>query len=156
MISALLNNRTLVIFTVLLTVALILIVLIPISDPSEEPESTSALLPQDKNKGRIGSPTSVPSTADIDTAWRTGLFRPANPREEKPLADATIQKIKSQLKLQCVMELNKEQVAYINVAGIGLKKCKTGESVQDLFTVTRIDKTSVEITIIGHPVTLEL
>jgi len=156
MISSLLNSRTLGILAVLLTVILALIVLIPVSDPSDEPESTSSSLPQDKNKSRLNSPTSLPSTADIDASWRNGLFRPANPREEKPLDDATIQKIKSQLKLQCIMEMNKERVAYINIAGVGLKKCKTGESVQDLFTVSRIDKSSVEIAIIGHPVTLEL
>jgi hypothetical protein len=72
------------------------------------------------------------------------------------MADKTIERIKSQLKLQCVMEMSGEPVAYINIEGTGLKKCKTGDSINDLFTVLNVYKNSVEISIIDHKVTLNL
>ncbi len=87
---------------------------------------------------------------------RKGLFRPATPVADKPMADKTIERIKSQLKLQCVMNMNNEPVAYINITGVGLRKCKVGESIQDLFTVTVINTNSVDVTILGHKVTLGL
>ena len=54
------------------------------------------------------------------------------------------------------MEMNGEPVAYVHIKGTGLKKCKVGDSVSDLFTVLNIDKRSIEITIIDHKVTLSL
>lgn len=109
-------------------------------------ENISLLLDKNKNENREA------------VLYRPGLFKPATGIQDKPIADKTIERIKDQLKLQCIMELNGQTVAYINIQGVGLKKCRTGESVNDLFTVTNISKESksVEISIVGHKVTLHL
>lgn len=87
---------------------------------------------------------------------RMRLFKSATPLRDKPMADKTIERIRSQLKLQCIMEMNGEPVAYVNIKGVGLKKCKVGDTVGDLFTVLNISKKSIEITIVDHRVTLSL
>lgn len=91
-------------------------------------------------------------------AYRPGMFKPATGLQDKPLANKTIERIKEQLKLQCVMEINGQPVAYINIQGLGLKKCCVGENVNDLFTVLDINKQnkSVDISIVEHKVTLHL
>jgi hypothetical protein len=90
--------------------------------------------------------------------YRAGLFESAMVLQDKPMADKTIERIKEQLKLQCVMEINNQLVAYINIKGIGLKKCSIGDSVYDLFNVLDINKQnkSVVISIVDHKVTLHL
>jgi len=91
-------------------------------------------------------------------SYRAGLFESATGLQDKPMADKTIERIKEQLKLQCVMEINSELIAYINIKGVGLKKCSIGDSVHDLFTVLDINKQnkSVVISIVDHKVTLYL
>lgn len=91
-------------------------------------------------------------------AYRSGLFQPATGLTDKPLANKTIKRIKDQLKLQCVMEMNSQPVAYINIQGVGLRKCTIGESVNDLFTVLdiNIQSKNVDISIVEHKVTLHL
>ena len=91
-------------------------------------------------------------------AYRPGMFKLATGLQDKPLADKTIERIKDQLKLQCVMEMNGQPIAYINIQGVGLKKCCIGENVNDLFTVLDINKQnkSVDISIVEHKVTLNL
>ena len=84
------------------------------------------------------------------------LFKAATPLNDKPMADKTLQRIKSQLKLQCVMNIAGEPVAYIHVQGMGLKKCRTGEGVGDLFTTLDIGRNRVEIQVLEHRVTLHL
>ena len=98
------------------------------------------------------------STARESIAYRPGMFKPATGLRDKPLANKTIERIKSQLKLQCVMEMNGQPVAYINIQGVGLKKCCVGENVNDLFTVLNINKQnkSVDISIVEHKLTLHL
>jgi hypothetical protein len=88
--------------------------------------------------------------------FRTGLFKSAIALQGKPLADKTIERIKSQLKLQCIMTLNGQLVAYIQIKDVGMKKCAVGDTVSDMFTVLNIDKAkkSVDISIIDHKVTL--
>jgi len=86
---------------------------------------------------------------------RPGLFKAAT-SSDRPMAEKTIEKIRSQLKLQCVMQIKSESVAYINIKGVGLKKCKVGDRIGDLFTVVNIGKEKVEVMIIGHKVTLSL
>lgn len=107
-------------------------------------EKNSALLDKDKKREAI--------------AYRPGMFKPATGLRDKPLANRTIKRIKEQLKLQCVMEMNGQPVAYINIQGVGLKKCCVGDNVNDLFTVLNINKQnkSVEISIVEHKVTLHL
>ena len=91
-------------------------------------------------------------------AYRSGMFKPATGLQDKPLANKTIERIKEQLKLQCIMEMNGTPVAYINIQGIGLKKCCLGDNINDLFTVLGINKQnkSVDISIVEHKVTLHL
>jgi hypothetical protein len=92
----------------------------------------------------------------IASAMRAGLFRSATPLSDKPIADKTIERIRSQLTLQCIMRVNGELVAYVNVTNSGLKKCRVGDAVEDLFTVVGIGEKSIELTIVDHPVTLSL
>jgi hypothetical protein len=88
--------------------------------------------------------------------FRSDLFKSAAPLNDKPMADKTIEKIRSQLKLQCVMEINGQTIAYINISGVGLKKCSVGDTVNDLFTVLNIEKDNVEISILEHKVNLNI
>ena len=117
------------------------------NDVSESaPESISSLPNESRDKAKEA------------IAYRPGMFKPATGLGDKPLADKTIERIKDQLKLQCVMEMNGQPIAYINIQGVGLKKCCVGENVNDLFTVLDINKQnkSVDISIVEHKVTLHL
>ena len=101
----------------------------------------------------------VPRNTNKKTiSLRTGLFKSAVALKGKPLADKTIDRIKSQLKLQCIMTINGQLVAYIDIKGVGFKQCAVGDSVSDMFTVLNINKTTkcVDISIIDHKVTLYL
>lgn len=116
-----------------------------------------------KSLSQLSTPQSISELLDKDNkpeaiAYRPGMFRPATGLRDKPLADKTIERIKNQLTLQCVMEMNGEPVAYINIKGTGLKKCCVGENINDLFTVLNIDKQNknVEISIVKHKITLHL
>jgi hypothetical protein len=105
------------------------------------------------------SEVSEPKFADFSelaSIVRRGLFKSATPSRDKPMADKTIERIRSQVELQCIMELNGERVAYVNIKGTGLKKCKVGDCVNDLFTVLNIDGRSIEITVVGHKTKLNL
>ncbi len=104
---------------------------------------------------RIFEPAPV-DFAKLARLIRGGLFRASTPLRDKPMADKTIERIKSQLRLQCVMRIKNERVAYINIKGMGLKKCQVGDSVEGLFTVININEKSVEIKIVEHKVTLKL
>lgn len=123
----------------------------------------------DENVGRSVA-VNVTSTSEISnihtpestslqkmvTVMRTGFFKSETPLLDKPMAEKTIDTIKSQLKLQCIMDLDGEPVAYVKIKGEGLEQCRVGDSVDDLFTVLSIDKKSIEISIIGHKQTLKL
>lgn len=93
---------------------------------------------------------------EISNFVRSGFFKSEVPHLNKSMADKTIETIKSQLKLQCIMDLNGEPVAYVKIKGEGLEQCRIGDSVDDLFTVLSIDEKSIEISIIGHRQTLKL
>ena len=93
---------------------------------------------------------------ELTKIMRRGLFKSATSLRDKPMADKTIERIRSQLRLQCIMEINGEPVAYVNIKNSGMKKCKVGDSVNDLFTVLNINKKSIEVTIVDHKVTLSL
>ncbi len=103
-----------------------------------------------------GLPTRETVSNRIAAAMRAGLFKSATPLGDKPMGDKTIEKILSQLRLQCIIPINGELVAYVNVERCGLKKCRVGDSVEDLFTVISIGERSIEVTIVDHPVTLNL
>lgn len=103
---------------------------------------------------RLQSPE---TTGDrLSRVMRPGLFKSATPLRDRPMADKTIERIRSLLKLQCIVEIRGEPVAYVNVQNSGLKKCRVGDSVEDLFTVLGIHEKSVDITIIDHRMTLSL
>lgn len=87
---------------------------------------------------------------------RSGLFKSDASIRDKPMADKTIEIIRSRLKLQCILELNGEPVAYLHIKDTGLRKCRVGDSVDDLFTVIGINEKSIEITIVGHRQILSL
>ena len=70
--------------------------------------------------------------------------------------DTTLERIRSQLKLKCILKLSGEFVAYVNIKGEGLKQCKVGDRINDTFTVTSIGDKQIEVTIIGHTVILSL
>lgn len=93
---------------------------------------------------------------ELSEVFRSGFFKADAGPNDRPIADKTIERIRDQLKLRCIMELNGQPVAYINIQGVGLKKCFVGDSVSDLFTVIDIDKQnkSVAISIVKHKVTL--
>ena len=124
------------------------------------PVSVSSIKVGDTSRSHNVSARSIVTRPHEDRplvkVMRRGLFKPATPLADKPLADKTIQKIKSQLKLQCIMEMTGTPVAYINIKGMGLRQCKVGDSISDLFTLASINKNSVDVTIIGHKVTLGL
>ena len=98
------------------------------------------------------------SISNKDFGYRSGLFKPSDGVRDRPIADKTIERITSQLKLQCIMEINGEMTAYISIEGLGLKKCCIGEKVGDIFTVVKIDKKNkcADVSIIGHKVRLSL
>ncbi|MHC4211976.1 MAG: hypothetical protein ACYSWP_01260 [Planctomycetota bacterium] len=97
-----------------------------------------------------------PVFSELATKTRSDLFKPATVLADKPMAEKTVERIKSQLKLQCIMRINGKAVAYINIKGTGLKRCKIGERIEDFFTVVDIGDKAVETTILGHKVTLSL
>ena len=94
------------------------------------------------------------NTSNLLSKMRGGMFKSASNMRARTMADKTVEKIKSQLKLQCVMKMNGQQIAYINIKNSGMKKCEIGDTVDDLFTVMDIQKKIVDITILGHKVTL--
>ena len=101
-------------------------------------------------------PEAIEPANELSEVFRSGFFKADAGPKDRPMADKTIERIQSQLKLRCIMELNGQPVAYINIEGVGLKKCFVGDSVSDLFTVLDISKQnkSVAISIVKHKVTL--
>ena len=95
-------------------------------------------------------PPEASRLSEVTGVMRPGLFKLETSTRDRPMADKTIERIRSQLKLQCIMELNGKSVAYVNIEGVGLQRCEVGDSVNDLFTVLNINKKSIEITIVGH------
>jgi len=95
------------------------------------------------------------NTTDLEVI-RRGMFKPSAPLSNKLIADKIVQKIKSRLKLQCVMEMNGKRVAYLYIKGLGPKKCSEGDSVEELFTVLNIGEKSVELAIVEHKVVLRM
>lgn len=138
-----------------LVVIILLILIQPIQPKSQEVSvnTLKPLLDRELNELLAGDTSKDNSLAQM---VRTGLFKSATPLRNKPMADRTVERIKSKLKLKCVMEINQEPTAYINIEGVGLKQCRVGQSVNDLFTVLSIDKDSVGISIVEHKVVLRM
>ena len=125
----------------------------PISNLSVSPAGVNIIAAD--NLSKTLRPVTL-NTQELIKVIRPNLFKASSSLSDRPMADKTIERIKSQLKLQCIMEMSGEPVAYINIEGTGLKKCKAGDSINDLFTVLNVYKNSVEISIIDHKVTLNL
>jgi len=120
------------------------------SQASDAIQPTSAgSLPDDSQKNH----TDLRETLGL---IKPGLFKAASGLNDKPMADKTIERIRSQLKLQCIMPMGGKTFAYINIKDTGLKKCTVGEKICDLFTVISINEKTVEISIIDHKVKLSL
>jgi len=142
-------------FSAILLMIVAFQIFVPVNSYQSQTENISEFASTENN--------SIPADANKETtknqiAYWPGMFKPATGLQDKPLANKTIERIKDQLKLQCVMEMNGQPVAYINIQGVGLRKCVTGENVNDLFTVLDINKQnkSVDISIVEHKVTLHL
>ena len=131
--------------------------LFPISLNFDSQTITVSDIADDNKLSEALQANSEPSNK-LSMHFRPGLFKAAAGLRDKPLADKTIDRIKSQLTLMCVMKMNNRPVAYINIKSIGLKKCGIGDSVSDLFTVLNINEQnkSVEISIVDHKTTLQL
>jgi len=97
-----------------------------------------------------------PASNGLDIPLRDNLFKPDTAIRDKPAADKTIERIKAQLHLQCIMKIQNRPVVYIDVKGLGLKKLAVGDSVNDLFKVININENSVEISIVEHKLLLRL
>jgi len=141
---------------VTLSAVFVLELVVPVQSNTEAISNSANM---DVAAGQYFSEILQPGAADFQELAKTirpGLFKASTPLRDKPMAEKTIERIKSQLKLQCIMEIGGEPVAYINIKGMGLKKCCVGDSVSDLFTVLNINRRSVEIKIVEHKVTLTL
>jgi len=103
-----------------------------------------------------GSPDGSEAQRRLAKVMRQGLFQPATPQQDKPMADQTIARIRAGLRLQSIIRIAGQPVAYVNVKDLGLKRCRVGECVNDLFTVLSIGDRSVEISILDHHMVLEL
>lgn len=138
-----------------LTSTLVLELVIPLRLNNDTVNTSAINTIASTNLSKIVQPN-LTGFQEVTKIIRSGLFKSETPLRDKPMADKTIERIRSQLKLQCIMELNGEPVAYVSIKGIGLKKCKVGDSVNDLFTVLNINEKSIEITVVGHRQILSL
>ncbi len=137
------------------TVVLILELLLPVNLDGDNSGVLPVVSSVDAN-GLSKSVVEAEKNQSIAKITRSGLFKLESSLNDKPMADRTIDMIRSQLKLRCIMELNGEPVAYVHIKNEGLQKCKVGDSVKDLFTVLNIGDRSIEITILGHRQVLSL
>lgn len=122
----------------------------PIRDSIAALDPNSLVGVADPNNSSAISVIQSDMLGDMAQIMRPGLFKPATPINDKPLADKTIQRIRDQLKLLCVLNLDTDPKAYINVTNEGMKECKIGDDIGGLFKVLDISKSGVLIDIIGH------
>ncbi len=148
-------NSLLGISVVILAVIVLLLFVRPIQfEPEERSDDIIESVLSSDFSALLQSDTA--DNTDLAEAIRPGLFKSATPLRGKPMADKTVEKIKSKLKLQCILEMDQEPVAYINIDGVGLKQCRSGQSINDLFIVLDINKDNVEISIVDHKVLLRM
>ena len=138
------------------SVVLILELLLPVNLNGDDSSVLPVVNPVDANDLSQNIVAEAEKNQSIAKITRSGLFKLESSLNDKPMADRTIDMIRSQLKLRCIMELNGEPVAYVHIEKEGLHKCKVGDSVKDLFTVLNIGDRSIEITILGHRQVLSL
>jgi len=140
----------------ILTAVTILEFCIPVkvNDPNPEPTENNNFLNTRLFTRLLENNKSAPNGLDIPL--RDNLFKPDTAIRDKPAADKTIERIKAQLHLQCIMKIQNQPVVYIDVKGLGLKKLAVGDSVNDLFKVININENSVEISIVEHKLLLRL
>lgn len=77
---------------------------------------------------------------------RPNLFKPTT-RLRHQTGDATVERILSMLKFRCVMVIQGEPTAFVKVKDHGTRKCQTGNTVLDLFTVLDVDPEQNNMTI---------
>lgn len=90
----------------------------------------------------------------MDHSVRAGLFKPSRRVNGNSYVDKTVQDIFKSLKLQCIMPIGGQKVAYIVLKKGQLRKCKVGDTVKDMFTVIDIQSDNVNIDILGNRLTL--
>ena len=135
-------------------IVLLILLTLEITEPIELENQTEGIFEPNFFKPVEASDLYAFSTGSI--AIKPGLFKPETQLSDRPIADKTIQTIKSKLTLQCIMEKDGEPVAFIKVKGEGLKECFVGDSVGDMFTVLSIQKKSIKVSIVDHEVKLTL
>jgi hypothetical protein len=141
---------------VVCAVVLIPELLLPVKLNSNASGVLPVVSPIDANSLSQTALVEADNNQSIAKITRSGLFKLASSVQDKPMAGKTIDMIRSQLKLRCIIELDGEPVAYVHIKNEGLQKCKVGDSVKDLFTVLNINDNSIEITILGHRQILSL
>jgi len=142
--------------TFILTLIFVLELALPVRpEQNNSNNHFQSLRKQFSNISDLSQPNAVKFT-QLDRVLKPGLFKASSQFLDRPMAQKTIRNIKSKLKLQCIMKIGGVTVAYINIKGIGLKRCRVGDKVHDLFTLLEIRKSSVVIMIIGHKVTLSI
>ena len=77
---------------------------------------------------------------------RPNLFKPTT-RLRRQTGDATVERILSMLKFRCVMMIQGEPTAFVKVKDQGTRKCQTGDTVSDLFTVLDVNPEQNNMTI---------
>jgi hypothetical protein len=84
------------------------------------------------------------------------LFEPSVPLPSRGMAKQSVDRIKHMVSLHGIMLRNDERVAYIKVQGLGLRAFREGDSVDEMFKVTLIERDRVELDIVGERVILEM
>lgn len=143
------TKGTLFIAIAALIIAVILQIILPVKP--YQPQMFSTVYNPGANNLRVAdSKTKIEMTHSI----RKGLFKPSRRVNTGSITDKTVERIFSSLKLQAIMSIGGQKVAYIVLKNGQMRKCKIGETVQDMFTVIDIQKNSVSIDILGHKLSL--
>lgn len=143
------TKATLFIAIAALIIAVILQIILPVK-PYQPQIFSTGYNPGANNLRVADSETKIEMTHSI----RNGLFKPSRRVNTGSITDKTVERIFSSLKLQGIMSIRGQKVAYIVLKNGQMRKCKIGEIVKDMFTVTDIQKNSVSIDILGHKLSL--
>jgi hypothetical protein len=147
--SIIITRAILCIAIVALAIASILQIILPVS-PYQPELFEDGFVPLRKKHQPADSKTQI----KMKHSNRSGLFKPSRRVNTYSITDKTVEKIFNGLKLQGIMPIGDQKVAYIVLKGGYMRKCKIGDTVQDMFTVTDIKSKSVNIDILGHKLTL--
>jgi hypothetical protein len=119
------------------------------------PATPPARLPQSRPFNQPASRTQEAIDTWQKLVGRRRLFKPAIPLPARRMAGKTVAKVRDMIRLNAIMDRNGQRVAYIRIQDIGLQPFKVGDSLDELFAVTRIDPESVEVEIAGERIRLD-